>query len=81
MRGTRAAGKSRAATIRDARATCKTLQARGVMVIAIHGDSLSAASYGTTVSDCKEMRKHLDRAFDSIVKARGPSSESRLARA
>lgn len=71
----------RAVSIRDARALCKTLGARGLMVIAIHDDRLSAASYGQTKADCQEMGKHLDRAYDAIVRARGPSSESKLARA
>lgn len=71
----------RTATIRDARALCKTLGARGLIVIAVHGDCLSSASYGATKADCREMGKHLDRAYDAIVKARGPSSESCLARA
>jgi hypothetical protein len=68
-------------TIRNARALCKTLEARGILVIAVHGDRLSAASYGQTKKDCAEMGKHLDRAFDAIVKSRGPSGESALARA
>ena len=72
----------RTVTIRDARALCKTLGARGTIVIAVHGnDGLSAASYGQTKADCREMGKHLDRAYDAVVKARGPSSGSLLARA
>jgi hypothetical protein len=71
----------RTVTIRDARALCKTLGTRGLIVIAVHGDRLSSASYGQTRKDCTEMGKHLDRAFDAIVTSRGPSGESVLARA
>jgi hypothetical protein len=68
-------------TIRDARALCKTLEARGVIIITVHGDMLSAASYGATKKDCAEMGRNLDRAHDAITKARGPSSDARLERA
>jgi len=72
---------ARQVTIRDARALCKALEARGVFVIAVHGDRLSSASYGSTKKDCIEMGKHLDHAYDAMVKSRGPSGESALARA
>ena len=71
----------RTVTIRDSKALCKTLGARGVIVIAVHGQQLSATSYGTTKDDCREIGKHLDRAYDAIMKRRGPGTETALQRA
>jgi hypothetical protein len=68
--------------IRDARALCKTLGTRGVLIISIgKEDQLAGASYGTTMADCREMGGLLDRAYDALIEGRQPVSESVLARA
>jgi hypothetical protein len=72
---------ARQARIRDARALCKTLEARGVLVIAVHEDRLSSASYGQIKDDCREMGSLLDKAYDALVDDRPLQSESDLSRA
>lgn len=53
--------QQRRVSISDARRLCKTLGARGVIVISYDpSGQFAAASYGATVADCKTLGRVLD---------------------
>jgi hypothetical protein len=54
-------------TITDAKCLCAQLRARGVIVIAFHGDmTYAAASYGETKAECKTLGRTLDRIVERL---------------
>jgi hypothetical protein len=57
-------------TIRDAKAICDRLKARGVIVLVFSADNVRGASYGDTKAECTQMGYALDQIIDALVQGK-----------
>lgn len=54
-------------TIGDARKICEKVGARGVIVLSFSAAAFSAASYGQTKAECRQVGKLLDRIVSMLA--------------
>jgi hypothetical protein len=59
-------------TVRQTHALCYAVNAHAVIVIAMRGDEVKAASYGTTETYCQQAAYTLDCLIDAMTEGRIP---------